>query len=60
MLRHAAALLARTLPIAICDFRYDFAALLDGLKDSANIEMTVQCGFDPDLYIVEVDEYGNL
>jgi hypothetical protein len=59
MLRQQPAIVARALPVAVRDLGDDLAALLDGLQDEADVELTADCGFDADLYVVEVDENGN-
>jgi len=57
VLRHAAAVLTCTLPITIGDLGDDFTPLFDGLEYCADIEVPIQCAFDSDLNVVEVDKY---
>jgi hypothetical protein len=60
VLCHAPAVLAGALPIAVSDFRDNFAALFDGFQDGANVEVAIKGAFNSDLDVVEVDEYSDL
>ena len=53
------AVVADALPVAIGNLGDDLAALFDGLEDEADVELAADGGFDADLDVVEVDEYGN-
>ncbi len=59
VLGHTSAVLARALPIAVGDFCDDFAPLLDSLENSTDIEVPVQCAFDPNFDVVKVHKYRN-
>ena len=59
MLRHGAAVVAGSLPVAVSDFGDDFSALLDGFEHGADIELAAQGGFDTDFDVIEIDEDGN-
>jgi hypothetical protein len=60
VLRHAAAVFARAFPVAVGNFCDDFSTFLDGLQNCADIEMAIKSTFDPDLDVIEVDEYSYL
>jgi hypothetical protein len=59
VLREEAAVVADALPVAVGDLGDDLAPLLDGLEDEADVELAADGGFDADLDVVEVDEYGD-
>ena len=48
------------LPVAVGDLGDDLAAFLDGFEHRADVEAEAEGVLDPDLDVVEVDEYGNL
>ena len=47
-------------PVAIGDLGHHVATLLERLEDHADVELHPQRALDPDLDVVEVDEYRNL
>ncbi len=59
VLGEEAAVVADALPVAVGDLGDDLAALLDGLEDEADVELSADGGLDADLDVVEVDEDRN-
>jgi len=59
VLGQQAAVVASALPVAVGNLGDDLAAFLDGLEDEADVEIAADSGLDADLYVVEVDEYGD-
>ena len=59
VLREQAAVVAHALPVAVRDLRDDFATLLDGIEDQADVELSADGVLDADLDVVEIDEYGD-
>jgi hypothetical protein len=60
VLRHRAAVLTGSLPVAVGHLGDDFAAFLDRFEDGADIELEVKGGLDADLDVVEIDEHCDL
>ena len=60
VLRQRAAVVAGTGPVAIGDLRDDLTALFQRFEDDADVELGAECALDPDLDIVEIDEYREL
>ena len=58
VLRHAATVITRTLPVAIGDFRDDFATFLDRFQYRSDIEMAIQRALDSDFDVIEIDEHS--
>ena len=44
-------------PVGIGDLGRDLAALLDAVQHALDVELAVQRGFDPDFYVVVINEY---
>src|SRR5262245_48512339 len=59
VLRHASAVLAGALPVAVRDFRDNFPSFLYRLQNRANIEMTVKGALNSYFNVVKVYEYGD-
>src|SRR5262249_61083882 len=60
VLRERTAVLAGARPVGIGDLADDFAALLDGVEDGADVEVLAERALDADLDVVEVDENGDV
>src|SRR5262249_52501783 len=60
VLRQRPAVVAGAGPIAVSSLRDDVAALLERVEHDADVELCVECVFDADLDVVEIDEYRNL
>ena len=60
VLRERAAVVPRARPVPVRDFRNDVAALPERFEDDPDVELHAQRALDPDLDVVEVDEYRNL
>ncbi len=60
VLREMAAVLARARPVGIGDFGDHLTALLQGVEDSADVEILSERRFDADFDVVEVDEDGDV
>ena len=54
------AVVAGARPVAVGDLRDDVAALLERFEHDADVELRVECAFDADLDVVEIDEYCDL
>ena len=60
VLRQRAAVVAGPGPVAVGDLGDDVAAFLERFEDDPDVELHAQRALDPDLDVVEVDEYRNL
>ena len=60
VLRERAAVFAGARPVGVGDLGDDFAALLEGVEDDADVEVLAEGGLDADFDVVEVDEYGDV
>ena len=54
------AVFAGARPVRVGNLGDDLAAFLDAVEYDADVEMFVECAFDPDLDVVEVDENGDV
>ena len=54
------AVVAGARPVGVGDLGDDFAALLDGLEDDADVELLAEGVLDADFDVVEVDEDGDV
>jgi hypothetical protein len=60
MLRHGAAMIAGTFPVAVGELGDHLTPFLDRFEDGADVERLIEGGLDTNLDIVEIDEHGEL
>ena len=60
VLREGAAVVAGPGPVAVGDLGYDVAPFLQSFENDPDVELHPERALDPDLDVVEIDEYRNL